>query len=141
MFSSIEAICKNKPYQLCGLSDGDNTKKKNFWYLCRKARKETYKPFDLIPAFIRAGYIPFDPESVTQRPHVFETIIQPPQSQSTVGSPQTLNSKRLKTKLHHVLSHQLVVVDEKLASTYGMTTKAIGPLGTKDAETAQHYMK
>jgi hypothetical protein len=74
MFSPIKGKHKDKLYQLCELNDGDNTKKKDFCHLYHEARKETFKPSNFISAFKRAGLVPFNPQSVINRPDVIKII-------------------------------------------------------------------
>jgi len=140
MFSPIKGKYKDKLYQLCELNDGDNTKKKDFCHLYHEARKETFKPSNFISAFKRAGLVPFNPQSVINRPDVIKIINPQLDNQSGLEPQPPVTAKTLETDLYHISSDRTVGVDEKLELTHWVATKAIGALSSKTVELSQQHV-
>ncbi|KAG9814120.1 CENP-B protein, partial [Aureobasidium melanogenum] len=141
MFSPIKGKYKDKLYKLCELSDGDNTKKKDFCHLYYEARQETFKPSNIRSAFKKAGLIPWDPDSVIVRPDIIKLINQQPQTQPDGQLAQPATAKGLEIDLYHVTASQDTNVDEKLEMTHWVATKAIEALSSKTVELAQLQLK
>jgi hypothetical protein len=141
MFSPIKGKYKDKLYQLCELNDGDNTKKKDFCHLYHEARKETFKPSSFLSAFKKAGLVPFDPQSVIDRPDVIKIVNQQPPNQSEPLLPPPVTAKTLEIDLYRISSDRTASVDEKLELTHSMATKAIDALSSKTVELSQQHVK
>jgi hypothetical protein len=140
MFSPIKGKYKDKLYRLCELSDGDNTKKKDFCRLYHEARQETFKPSNFKSAFKRSGLVPFDPQSVIDRPDVIKIIHPQLQQQSDTEITPPTTAKTLETDLYHITTNQTTSVEEKLEFTHWLATKAIEALGSKSVELAQQHI-
>jgi hypothetical protein len=132
MFSPIEGRHQDRLYQLCELSDSDNTKKKHFCCLHHEAFKEEFNG---------AGIVPYDPQSVIDPPDVIKTTISHPRPQSTNQPPKTPTTKVFETDLYHISTSQIVTMDGKLKVTHWIATRAIEILGTRDVEIVQQHIK
>ncbi|CAD0057729.1 unnamed protein product [Aureobasidium pullulans] len=102
MFSPIKGKYKDKLYELCQLNDGEPTKKKDFCRLYHEARKETFKPSNYETAFKKAGLVPFDPQSVINRPEVIKQPPQPREPQPDDLPPCIYDAKALEKDLYHL---------------------------------------
>jgi hypothetical protein len=140
LFSPIKGKYKDKLYQLCELSDSDLTKKKDFCRLYHEARLETFRPSNFVSALKRAGLVPFDPQSVIDRPDVIKIIDQSSQNQSNTEPPPLVTAKTLKTNLYQISIDRTISVDEKLELTHWVATKAIAVLSSRSVESAQQHI-
>ncbi|KAH0209605.1 CENP-B protein, partial [Aureobasidium melanogenum] len=102
MFSPIKGKYKDKLYELCQLNDSEPTKKKDFCRLYHEARKETFKPSNYETAFKKAGLVPFDPQSVINRPEVIKQPPQPREPQPDDLPPCIYDAKALEKDLYHL---------------------------------------
>ncbi|CAD0056301.1 unnamed protein product [Aureobasidium pullulans] len=78
------------------------TKKKDFCRLYHEARKETFKPSNYETAFKKAGLVPFDPQSVINRPEVIKQPPQPREPQPDDLPPCIYDAKALEKDLYHL---------------------------------------
>jgi len=60
MFLPIKGIYKDRLYKLYELSNSNNTKKKDFYYLYYKACLKTFKLSNFKSIFKRASLVPFN---------------------------------------------------------------------------------
>jgi hypothetical protein len=67
-----------------------------------------------LSAFKKAGLVPFDPQSVIDRPDVIKIVNQQPPNQSKPLLPPPVTAKALKIDLYRISSDRTASVDEKL---------------------------
>ena len=114
MFSPIKGKYKDKLYQLCELNNGDPTKKKDFCRLYYEARKETFRPSNFESAFKKASLIPFNPQSVIDRPAVVKNPPLLPPFELDGLQPRIYDPKTLEKDLYELNKENNASIDEKL---------------------------
>jgi hypothetical protein len=71
-----------------------------------------------LSAFKKAGLVPFDPQSVIDRPDVIKIVNQQPTDQSELSLPPLVTVKTIQIDLYRVSSDRTASVDEKLELTH-----------------------
>ncbi|THX43745.1 hypothetical protein D6D08_10539 [Aureobasidium pullulans] len=106
-----------------------------------ETRPRGAQPSNFESAFKKAGLIPFDPQSVIDRPAVVKNPPLLPPSELDGLQPRIYDPKTLKKDLYELNKENNASIDEKLDMATWIAEKAIQALGHKTVELAKQELK